>query len=115
MKKFLVLYLAPVAGLEEWMKTDPETRKVDEEKMQAEWQAWMGVHGGSILETAGAGKTKLVTKEGISDTKNNLMLYSIVEAESHEAAASLFEGHPHFGIPDGTIEVMAINPLMGMG
>lgn len=115
MKKFLVVYLAPAEGLERWMKMDPETRKGDEEKMQADWQAWTSVHGTSILETAGAGKTKRVSKEGVEDIKNNMMLYSIVEAESHEAAASLFEGHPHLGIPDSTIEVMAINPLLGMG
>jgi hypothetical protein len=34
-----------------------------------------------------AAKTKLVTIQGIFDTKNGIMLYSIVEAESHETAA----------------------------
>ena len=63
---------------------------------------------------AGVGKTKRITSKGISDTKNNVMLYSIVEAESHEAAAKLFENHPHLQIPQASIEVMVINSLHGM-
>ena len=114
MAKFIVLYKAPVAGLEEWMKADPEKRKAEEEKMRGEWTAWMKERGQGVLETAGAGKTKRVTKDGIVDTKNDIMLYSIVEAESHEDAAKIFEGHPHFGIPDASIEIMVINPLTGM-
>jgi hypothetical protein len=43
-----------------------------------------------------------------------MMLYAIVEAESHEAAARAFEGHPHLQIPQSSIEVMEINPLSGM-
>ena len=63
---------------------------------------------------AGVGKTKRVTAQGTSDTKNDIMLYAIVEAASHEAAAKTFEGHPHLQIPQASIEVMEINPLPGM-
>jgi len=42
------------------------------------------------------------------------MLYAVVEADSHEAAARTFEGHPHLQIPQSSIEVMEINPLHGM-
>ncbi|MFZ1987649.1 MAG: hypothetical protein WAV21_01275 [Minisyncoccia bacterium] len=114
MQKFLVLYLTPVSVLEAWSKTDPEERKVAEEKMKGEWQTWASTHAGMILETAGAGKTKRVTKEGVMDAKNDIMLYSIVEAESHEAATKIFENHPHFGIPEASIEIMPMNPLPGM-
>ena len=38
----------------------------------------------------------------------------VIEAESHEAAARPFEGHPHLQIPQSSIEVMEINPLHGM-
>lgn len=114
MKKFLVLYLAPVAVLEEWMKTDPETRKTEEEKMKGEWNTWMKEHSAAVKETAGAGKTKRVTKEGTIDTKNDIMLFSIVEAESPEAAAKMFENHPHLEIPESSIEIMPINPLPGV-
>ncbi len=71
----------------------------------------MSEHAGMIKETTAAGKTKRVNKEGTIDSKNDLMLYSIVEAESHEVAAKSFEGHPHLGIPGATIEVLAIRPM----
>lgn len=114
MEKFLVLYRAPIAGLEEWMKTEESIRKPQEEKMREEWNAWTLAHEGRVFDTAGAGKTKRVTSNGVEDIRNDIMLYSFVEAESHQAAAEMFEGHPHFGIPDGTIEVMTINTLTGM-
>src|ERR1700680_2912511 len=99
MQKFLVLYLTPPWVLEEWAKTDPDTRKRAEEKMRGEWQAWMQSHERNLTnQGAGTGKTKRISREGVSDTKNDVMLYSIVEAESHEGAAKLFENHPHLQI-----------------
>ena len=115
MSTFLVLYMAPASTLEEWMKVPEETRKAEEAKMKAEWDAWMAAHGSMIKQTAGAGKTKRVTKDGVADVKNDVMLFSIVEAESHEAVAEAFKNHPHFGIPTGWIDIMPANRLPGMG
>lgn len=114
MQKFIVLYKAPVAMLEEWMKKPEAERKAEEEKMKAEWDVWMRQHGSALKETAGAGKTKRVTKEGVIDTKNDIMLFSLVEGESHEAVADMFKDHPHFGIPEASIEVMPANHLPNM-
>lgn len=93
------------------MQKPEEDRKADETKMMEEWNAWMAEHGNAVLETAGAGKTKRVTASGVEDARNDIMLYSIVEAESHDAAAALFAGHTHFQIPEASIEIMNINPL----
>ena len=115
MKKFLVTYLAPASVVDEWKKTEPEKRRQAEEKMQGEWKKWMSDHIKMFADTgAGVGKTKRVTGQGVTDAKNDIMLYGIVEAESHEAAARAFEGHPHLQIPQSSIEVMEINPLHGM-
>lgn len=115
MKKFLVTYLAPTSVIDEWKKTEPEKRKHDEEKMQGEWKKWMGDHIKMFADRgAGVGKTKRVTKQGTADTRNDVMLYAVVEAESHEAATRPFEEHPHLQIPRSSIEVMEINPLRGM-
>ena len=112
MKKFLVTYLAPASVIEEWKKTDPETRKMAEQKMQDEWKKWMSDHARMFADKeAGVGKTKSVTAHGIEDTKNDIMLYAIVEAESQDAAARTFEGHPHLQIPQAAIEVMEIQSL----
>ncbi len=115
MKRFLVTYLAPASVLDDWKKIDPDQRKAAQDKMQAEWKKWMSDHAKIFADIgAGVGKTKLVTNQGISDTRNDIMLYSLVEAESHEAAAKSFEGHPHLQIPQSSIEIMEIHALPGM-
>ena len=113
MKKFLVLYLAPVKVLEEWQKTDPEQRREAEEKMRNDWGMWMSEHAAMITDTGAGGKTKRVQAGAVSDCKNDIMLYSFVEAESHEAAAKAFEGHPHLGIPQSSVGVMEVRPMTG--
>ena len=112
-KKYLVLYLAPASVIEEWKKTDPNKRKEAEEKMRGEWGKWMSANSKMIVMTEAAGKTKCVTSSGISDTKNDILLCSFVEAESHEAAAKLFENHPHLQIPQSSIEVMEVRSMTG--
>jgi len=115
MKRFLVTYLAPASVLAEWKKTDPDTRKAAQGKMQAEWKQWMSDHANMFADVgAGVGKTKRVTGQGTSDSKNDIMLYSVVEAESHEAAAKSFEAHPHLQIPQSSIEIMEMHALPGM-
>src|SRR5690606_8067624 len=48
----------------------------------------------------------------ISDTSSTLTGYVVVEAESHEAGARMFEGHPHFTIfPGRSVEIMEILSL----
>ena len=116
MQKFLVLYMAPQAELEEWMKQDASVRKADEDNMMAKWDQWMAKQGAKLGGmTAGAGKTKRVTSEGIADVKNDVMLASMIESESHAVLAQAFEGHPHFGITGGWIDIMPLNELPGMG
>ena len=111
MKKFLVLYLTPISVLEEWKKTAPEKRKVAEEKMQREWKKWMGDHVEMFADAgSGVGKTKRVSAQGTSDIKNDIMLYAIVQAESHGEAEKIFEGHPHLQIPESAIEIMELLP-----
>jgi hypothetical protein len=113
--KFLVLYMAPASVLDEWARTDPATRKTAEEKMMADWKKWMADHGHMLSDKgAGVGKTKRVNAQGVSDVRNDIMIYAMVEAETHEAAANAFKNHPHLTIPQSSIEVMAINPFQGM-
>ncbi len=106
MKHFTVLYIAPVDTLNEWMKKPEAERKEAEGKMQQEWGAWLNAHKDAVLNTISLGTTKRVTQNGIEDAKNGMMLSSYVAAESLEAAAELFKGHPHFGVPGATIEIM---------
>jgi hypothetical protein len=109
MKKFLVLYMTPVAVLDDWMKTPAERRKGEEEKMMKEWQQWMSENGKHLADPgAGVGKVRRVTAQGASDTRNDIMLYAIVNAESTDAAAKLFTRHPHLQIPQSSIDIMEL-------
>ncbi len=111
--KFFVTYQMPHTGLDAWMKLGEDERKAQELQMQTEWNAWMAAHKDLIVETIGVGKPKRITAQGVEDTRNDIMMYSIIEAESHEVAAKIFEGHPHFGIPESWIEVMPMNKNVG--
>jgi hypothetical protein len=99
--------------MEAFRKLPPaELARRQAEGMQA-WQAWAVQHQASIVGMGGPlGKTKRISPAGIEDIHNNMGAYTVVQAESHEAAAKLFVGHPHFTIfPGDGIEVMEVLPI----
>ncbi len=109
MNKYLVLFLAPSAVLDDWVKRDPKDRQAEEEKMQKAWQQWTADHARLFDDRgAGVGKPKVVKPDGVSDGRNDIMLYATVEADSVDAAARAFADHPHLQIPQSTIEVMEL-------
>ena len=61
------------------------------------------------------GKTKRVDAKGVSDTKNGIGGYSIVQAETAEAATKLFgKDHPHLQMPGSWVEVIEVMHIPGM-
>ena len=91
-------------------------RKKRERSGMAAWIGWGERHGTSIVDQGTPlGKTKRVDAGGLSDTKNMMCGYVIVEAESHEAAARMFLDHPHFSIfPGESVEIMECLPMPKM-
>jgi hypothetical protein len=116
MKKFMAVFTGTPAGFESWTKLDEKTRKSREAEGMQAWQKWAEKHHGVTVDHGGPlGKTKRTTSDGIADIRNNLAGYTIISAESHEAAAKLFEKHPHFSIfPGDGVEIMEILPIPGM-
>ena len=112
MAKYLAVYLAPVSTVERWMaSTTPEQRKAG----AVEWGKWMKDHARDLADVgAPLGKTKRVKSDGISDVKNEMLGYSIIEAPSHDAAAKLLKGHPTFQIPGASIDVLEITSMSDM-
>jgi YCII-related domain-containing protein len=113
MKKFMALYMASGPQFEKMMKdSTPEQRK----KGMDAWMKWMNANEASIVEGgAPLGKTKRVDSKGASNTKNEIGGYSVVQAESHDAATKIFgKDHPHLQMPGAWIEIMEIMPLPGM-
>ena len=117
MKRFLAVYTGSPEANERsgWNKlTEAERGERAAAGMKA-WMAWGEKHAAAIVEQGSPlGKTKRASAQGVSDTRNNLAAYVIVQAESHEAAARLFENHPHFSIfPGDGVEIMECLPLPG--
>ena len=79
----------------------------------AAWKAWSERHQAAIVGMGGPlGKTKKITYKGIHDISNDMGAFMVVRADSHEAAAKLFEQHPHFTIfPGESVEVMPVLPI----
>lgn len=72
-----------------------------------QWVAWEKANAASFHDRGMVGKTKRVNKDGIADAQNDICGYVVVEAESIDAAAKLFEGHPHFTIfPGDGVDIM---------
>jgi hypothetical protein len=105
MAKFLAVYTGQPGGAR------PDEGAIAK-GMQA-WGEWMTRHADRIVDSGGPlGKTKKVSAGGISDAHNNMAGYVVVEADDHEAAARMFEGHPHFSIfPGDGVEVMPCLPI----
>jgi hypothetical protein len=111
MKKFLVLYKAPTSAFEQMKNSTPEQQKAG---MDA-WTAWGKKAAASIVDMgAPLGKSLRVTKGGASPSTNDLGGFSILQAESKEALAESLKGHPHFMMPDGSIEIVECMAMPGM-
>jgi C-terminal processing protease CtpA/Prc len=111
MKKFLVLYKAPLSSFEQMMKATPEQQKAG----MAAWTAWSKKAAAAIVDLgAPLGKSLRVTRTGSAPVTNDLGGYSILQGESKEALASVLNEHPHFMTPEGSIEVIELMPIPGM-
>jgi hypothetical protein len=116
MKKYLAVFFGAGAAGERWQALDPAKRKELETKGIKAWGAWVEAHKASIVEMGSPlGKTKSISPKGISDMKNDLTAWTVVQADSHDAAAKLFHEHPHFSIfPGDRIEIMECLAIPGM-
>lgn len=117
MKNFLAVYIGTTSALEKsgWNEMDEKKRKELEQSGVKAWKEWMAANEKVIVDVgAPLGKTKRASAQGISDTRNSMTGYVVIQAESHEAAAGMFEGHPHFTIfPGDSVEIMECLPMPG--
>ena len=98
-----------------WDALPESERRAKEGEGMAAWKAWVEKHHAVIVSMGGPlGKTKRVTQRGIDDTSNELAAFTVVRADSHEAAAKLFEKHPHFFIfPGDGVDIMPVLAIPG--
>lgn len=119
MKTFLAVYLGTDTAAQRddsaWNKLDEATRNERISAGMKAWQDWHAKNAELIVQDGGPlGKTKRADGNGVADTVNAMTGYVLVRAETHEAAAKLFEGHPHFTIfPGKSVEIMECLPMPG--
>ncbi|QPM91364.1 hypothetical protein [Pseudooceanicola algae] len=106
MTQFLVIYKAAASAAPE----APE----DQQAAMAAWGAWMEKVGTHLADPGNPiGKSWTVTASGAAPGGNALpiMGYTILEADSIEAACQLVEGNPMLSDPLAEIEVAPIVPI----
>ena len=110
-KKFIALYLAPTSAIEQMKKATPEEMKAG----MADWMKWAHDNQKAIIDVgAPLGKTKRINAAGVSDTKNGITGYSLLQGESLDAVSAIFDGHPHLRMPGALIEVLECISMPGM-
>ncbi|MBR0985625.1 YciI family protein [Bradyrhizobium liaoningense] len=98
-----------------WNAMSETERKAKEQEGMAAWKGWVEKHQGAIQAMGGPlGKTKKVDGKGVADIANEMGAFTVVRAASHDAAAKMFENHPHFAIfPGERVEIMPVLPIPG--
>lgn len=114
---FLAVFLGSKSSprMAAWMALPDAERKAKERDGIAAWKAWAQDNQAAIVAIGGPlGKTKKISQAGIEDITNEMSAFTVVRADSQEAAAKLFLNHPHFAIfPGESIEVMPVLPIPG--
>ncbi len=102
MKKFMVMYHAPIDALQQ---TAGASKEEMEEGMKA-WMVWAEKCGDKLVDigTPLANGVKLLYQKDSQDSERQVCGYSILQAESIEEASELLDGHPHLGIDRRCIE-----------
>ena len=115
MPRFLALYLgSPDAPSQAaWERLSVAERANRTSQAMTVWSQWVEQHRSAIRDMGGPlGKTLLATNAGITATSKALTAYVIVDADSHQQAAEMFAGHPHFSIFPGTgVEILECLPM----
>ena len=111
MKKFVAIYLGSAEGLAQWKAIDDQKRKEQEKAGMEGWMKWTKENEASIVDLGSPlGKTKRIDPNGISDAKNEITAYTIVQAESHRSCRlnSLHIIRISMIFPGQSVEVMAV-------
>jgi hypothetical protein len=110
--KYMVLYRSSVPASEQ-MGSDPKAAQSG----MALWMDWAGRVGGAMVDM-GSPLANVATRSASGPTPAvsgaSIVGFSILEAESGDAAKKLVDDHPHFHAPgDPSIELLEFLPTPG--
>ncbi|CAN5124609.1 hypothetical protein BH09ACT6_BH09ACT6_15340 [soil metagenome] len=107
MAKYILIYRGPAAPPEEM------TSEMGDEQM-ALWGAWMGKAGPSIIDGgAPFGARTALLGDGSTGEPGDVHGYTVVEADSMDAANALCDGHPFLstGTPEFSVDIYELIPM----
>lgn len=108
MPHFLAVYTMTPEDLSHFReRPEDEQNAIDDEGLPA-WEAWEKAHADMIVDKGGmVGGTLRASPTGIAPAQNDICGYIVIEADTIDAAASIFEDHPHFSIfPGSGVDIM---------
>lgn len=107
MAKYMLIYTGGMG-----MAASPE----DQQKIMGDWGAWYGAMGAAIVDGgAPFGEAKNVGCDGVADgplTQDPPTGYTVIEAESLDAAAAACANHPHI-THGGHVQVFSCIDMSG--
>lgn len=108
MPRFLAVYTMKPEDLASFRSLPKTEQDAIDAVGLKQWSAWEEKNAASILDRGGmVGKTTRVTKNGVANAVNAFCGYLVVEAETADAAARLFEDHPHITVfPGDGVDIM---------
>ena len=93
--------------------TEPQSPE-EGQKIMSDWMAWMGKIEKSIVDGGNpVGMSKTVSADGVADNggSNPLSGYTVVSADTIEAACEMAKGCPILNMKDGSVEVAEIHEI----
>jgi hypothetical protein len=113
MKKFIVIYHAPIDAMEQTANSTPE----EQAKGMEGWMKWAQKCGDKLVDLGAPlmNGQQLIPNGKSKSSDKNVVGYSVLQAENIEEAKALLNGHPHLGWnAECAIEVHETMPLPGM-
>lgn len=112
MKKFMVIYHAPITAMQQTQDASPEEMA----KGMEAWMVWAKQCGDKLLDmgTPLTGGLKVLPGGASDSSEKGVCGYSVLQAESIEDAKALLVDHPHLGWNEAyEIEIHESMPLPG--
>jgi hypothetical protein len=109
MKKFIVLYRAPVSAGEQMASSTPEQAQAGMDL----WMAWAKKAGPALVDL-GSPLGDPVSVGAGGPLGVHLGGYSVLQANDGAAVRKVLEGHPHLMLPGASIDVLEFLAIPGM-
>jgi hypothetical protein len=114
MKKYLILYKAPLDAMAQTANATPEQQA----KGMEAWMLWAKKCGDKLIDMGSplTNAQQVSPGDKVTTSKTQIVGYSILNAENMDSALLLMKGHPHISgwSADAVIEIHESMPLPGM-